>query len=86
MIGAKFVNDPEKVLSEKQKRIKETSSDFKEGKRERQIKRKKSCKNLKRSFCQRIKIHMMLITNCMKVSDNIRNKVNTDGMMLEAIF
>ena len=29
---------------------------------------------------------MMLITNCMKVSDNIRNKVNTDGMMLEAIF
>ena len=34
MIGAKFVNDPEKVLSEKQKRIKETSSDFKEGKRE----------------------------------------------------
>lgn len=36
MIGAKFVNDPEKVLSEKQKRIKETSSDFKEGKRERE--------------------------------------------------
>lgn len=41
MIGAKFVNDPEKVLSEKQKRIKETSSDFKEGKREREIDKKR---------------------------------------------